>query len=479
MLVKIKKIVILNLTFGILLCLISCTVLDEESIDIDLYPEKLTELTISGSFNPAILSINTSTDYSISENSENIGLAPSSLSYPSSKRNNNTPALFLEPNFNTINLIPSSKSMNPLKTTPYLLNEDPEAHSFYNELTKTMVHATKVATSNACVIYVETNMWSGSENLSTSANFVANITNALDYFTNTVKNEATTYLGDYASPTDVDGNGKIVILALSIPPEKNTAGFFWNVDLFSKSITGAENSNEKELLYININKIKENNYHHVIAHEYAHLLGATTRFKNGIGFSFDLWIEEGIAEGLSPIFSQQEALLQANFESLADTEISNGMGFLRQTTNTWYTYTLAYTFLEYCKLQMAQVNLYKDLITHSIQSSIADYKAIDSMIKSYNPSSSADKLVNFEDALISYKIANYIKHPSNKYGYKNSSFHTNNLPSLIGPSSSSTQLETSGSVYFIQGSFYSEESINSFIPSTSGDNIKFFRLIPQ
>ncbi len=478
------KIIKFCLHITLMMSLVSCAFIPktETETDYTLYPEKLTEISIEGDFPKAIIAINTSTDYSGSESTGPNPLKTAKAITPLIQAN--TPPPILEPAITSPVIRASSQA--PLALTPQLSKSiDPITDTFWNEVTKTTINATKIATNDATVVYIETSAWTGADNLISSTNFLTKVNEAITYFQDTVSTNATTHLGEFSEITDVDENGKVVILLLTM--EAGLSGFFWNVDLYSNTISGAENSNEREMLYINIDKISNNDYHHVIAHEYTHLLGATNRFRLTSSFSnYDVWIEEGLAEGLTPYLSGDPEILIKNLSDLNNVEPStitprNGEGVIKQLASqaSWYTYAVSYSFFEYCRLQMNKnADFYKELIEHSTTGTVSDYKVIDTKIKNYNSSSDTNLITNFEDALISYKIANHVKHTSNKYGYKNNTFHETNLPATFGgPTVSNPSIEPAGSLYFIQGE-YSEESIDNFVPGESGDNIKFFRITP-
>ena len=107
----------------------ACAFTSETALDNNnnLYPEKLTEISIQGSFNKAIIAVNISTDYSNTNDTENFGNAPvSNLQNIHTLITPVDPAPFLEPNLPTIPLITTNKSPNkhtnqPLKSLNYLI----------------------------------------------------------------------------------------------------------------------------------------------------------------------------------------------------------------------------------------------------------------------------------------------------------------------------------------------------------------------
>ena len=146
-----------------------------------------------------------------------------------------------------------------------------------------------------------------------------------------------TVVHNFGEPTDIDGNGRILIVFTAAVNEltgegaqEYTAGFFYARDLFPRKDTpplaGCAASNEAELLYlmtpdpsgvINRNVWPKssvaNRTVRVLAHELQHLINASRRLRlvGGDEWSEELWLNEGLshiaeeltfyaASGLSP-----------------------------------------------------------------------------------------------------------------------------------------------------------------------------------
>ncbi len=462
-----------------------------KSDPISYYPDKISDLEIEGS-TKAIIAVNTDTTIAASAS---LGVSPLKTSTSLQKLTQSNTTLksnyeFKEPFLNQIPIYTSLKAPTNADMThkPSKLT-DPEITTFYDAYEENNVQAIQVTSNNSCIIYVE-KTWYDSQNLDSNTHFNTNISHILSYFHDTVIPQTENALGSSISTlTDVDRNGKVILFFMDFN-EASLAGYVWAINLFKKTIPLAEKSNEKEIIFINNNKIDitktdTESFKHVIAHEYAHLVGQSYRLQTkNYNFEFDSWIEEGIAEGLTPILSDDSDILKASFEGL--NYVKEGTGFLKSGSIDAIIYKLSYTFLEYCRIQMNKTaDFYQELISHSAQSGdstngisgISNHIVIDTIILENNPSNNETKLRNFEDAVISYKIANFVKHPSNKYGYKNHEL-SNSIPSLLGPSTTSPSLESSGAVYYISGNQYSETTIDNFIPGNSGETIKFLRISP-
>lgn len=124
------------------------------------------------------------------------------------------------------------------------------------------------------------------------------------YYTNYGKGVVEAYFGP---PTDIDGNGKLILFATPIV-EENVAAFVWSGDFF-ESDTTAENScaasNEAEIMYFNTDVIlaMEGGAYQAlatVAHEAKHVVSLYNRIaaslRAGSAQYHPSWIEEGTAE---------------------------------------------------------------------------------------------------------------------------------------------------------------------------------------
>ena len=100
--------------------------------------------------------------------------------------------------------------------------------------------------------------------------------------------------------------------------------------------------------------------YHTLAHELQHLINFSIRFQNyeetnnitAINQYYETWIEEGIAEGSTPFLTENQTNLDYYFNtSLNNSEINNGLGLIKWN-NKYQDYILAFTFFEYCRIQL-------------------------------------------------------------------------------------------------------------------------------
>lgn len=271
-----------------------------------------------------------------------------------------------------------------------------------------------------------------------------------------------------STPTDVDSNGKIILLYYDInhQAENNTLlGYFWPYDLFSNSNGNTNYSNEGEILYLNINQsILSMKSKETIAHELTHLVSLSERILNSNIFSqYDIWIEEGIATGATGFLIDMKITDYINYYAInnQDNDIRNGLGLIIDTSSNYsaWNYGLSFSFLEYCRLQYNQDgSFYGQLIKQFNHNDHSD-------IIAYLKTIQSDTFNTFEDIVIHYHAANLINAPSGKLGY-----NTYYQVSPLEPNQSSLQIGSGGALYYKQ-SIHQLSQIADL--NTYDENLKF------
>ena len=104
----------------------------------------------------------------------------------------------------------------------------------------------------------------------------------------------------YGGHSDVDGNGKIIILLMQINAEgKNgsTLAYFNPNDMY--------NGNYGEILYMDIDKVNDKTYNAIgtLIHEFQHLINYS-HYLNGERRAMDSWLNEALSESTSILFNK-------------------------------------------------------------------------------------------------------------------------------------------------------------------------------
>lgn len=150
----------------------------------------------------------------------------------------------------------------------------------------------------------------------------------------------------FGEPSDIDGNGKVVMFFTSAvndltPPGSNgvVVGFFYARDLFvSSGINGCPGSNEAEMFYLVVpdpeRAVQEPIFSlenvelltmGVVAHEYQHLINASRRIHvNDAETLEEIWLDEALSHIAEEVMFYEAAGLQPRQDLIFDDLIANG-----------------------------------------------------------------------------------------------------------------------------------------------------------
>lgn len=324
--------------------------------------------------------------------------------------------------------IDPSKSLMQLSMQPSGISEDNTSYTFY--VIKTIngqmqsIQATLRYSNTKCLIYTE----------NTGVDLSHINWESIGNFFNTVY----TTLSPIAQPSDIDNNGKVVLLFNTMPTTSGgiIAGYFLNSDLYDTLY-----SNRMEIVYLNIKLIEKSNYNELnvndtIAHESFHLFNYGSRVLKRNQEELSTWIEEGIAESMSHYVLNQVLTDRIN-ELKNDIQIRNGLS-LTQWVSQSINYALSYTFFQYCRIHSKSGwGIFKKIIEKNEN----DVSNIESVMKEENT-----EFGNFKTLLFSYKIANLLYEPTGLYGYQSETTEFTALP--LEPNQKISSLPATGSLYF-------------------------------
>jgi hypothetical protein len=221
-----------------------------------------------------------------------------------------------------------------------------------------------------------------------------------------------------------DGDGKLAILLLDIKDDFGVggnnafiAGYFWPGDLLDM-----ENSNKKDMIYIDINPGLEGGLtgiFNTIAHEVQHLMNFI--FSAGVrGREMDIWIDEGLSEAAAWVWNErhnQGRITDYNQDRLGT--IARGNNFFVWGNHTAGNpaailddYATVYLFFQWLRLQAGDTGIYSDIL----YSPFFDYRAVTTATNG-NPAMAGRGYDDWETLLRTWLAANYINAPSGPYGY--------------------------------------------------------------
>jgi len=230
-----------------------------------------------------------------------------------------------------------------------------------------------------------------------------------------------------------DNNGRLIILLLDIKDEYVkgvnegfVAGYFDAANFFSESsLPAGYKSNNCDMIYMDINptKVGSELFNNTLAHEMQHLMNFVTsvafRVTGNTINEMDIWLNEGLSAAAEWVYSGK-----AN-KSWVDWYNSDTTNLIRKGDNFYLWNNEEYkTTPDYILNDYATVNLFfswlrlqygKDVYGKIFNSDYTDYRAI-TLYTDYSTNAAS-----WAALMGNWHAANFINHPSNRYGYKNDS----------------------------------------------------------
>ena len=284
----------------------------------------------------------------------------------------------------------------------------------------------------------------------------------------------------FGAPTDVDGNGKIVILYYGMVSD-TTMGFFHSIDL------SPGQANDMEIFYMNIKwgsgagkpgfaDPLNAEMIRTLSHEFQHMINHGQRVIINKLAAMDSWMDEGLAESAEQLVSGVPGADRLNtFKNDAANKLKNGTRALCVWGNDDEAYGLSYTFFQYLKNQSkGRETMFKDIYANAK----GDYTAVEEVMKTQGEG----KFANFADLLRGYRMANLIN-GDGIYGYgpDRTLNAIDGKPYFDFSASSAIQapLSTAGIKLSPGGAVYvypSQSDLQAFAPNGQGANINFVRI---
>jgi len=295
-----------------------------------------------------------------------------------------------------------------------------------SELDISQVSATLIKDSSKLYFYFEDNWWN-QKNEKEKENINQVLVGLSSEFEKNIYPKLTSFLGSESIP-GIDNDRKITILFYST--KEVFKGYTRNVDGYEKNIN--PESNQREMIYININELDGPLIKEYLAHEFTHLIQFNQKEKK-IGKSEDVWLNEARAEYAITYLGYN------NFEK--NNYLKNRINdFLKKPSNpltewkgTIYDYGSINMFIHYLVDQYGD-----DVISDSLKySSKIGIESINETLKNKGIED------DFVDIFSNWIVATYINDCSKniKYCYKNENFKNirvipyNNFLPIVGESS--------------------------------------------
>ncbi len=229
---------------------------------------------------------------------------------------------------------------------------------------------------------------------------------------------------NFGVESDVDSNGKVIILLLDIVDGFSgsggfVAGYFDPVHMFAKS--SQPNSNEADIIFMDVDPLAvgSDGFYSTVAHEFQHLVNFANTFLDD-GREQDLWINEGLS------LSAEYLYLGAQVDSRIDYYNVDPLETIRYG-NTFFVwngyweseaspadqlanYSTAYLFFQWLRIHATNgSDIYKEIL----DSSSRDHEAVlGAVTNRFTPA-----LSTWDEVLSSWFAANFLNADSGVYGY--------------------------------------------------------------
>ena len=226
----------------------------------------------------------------------------------------------------------------------------------------------------------------------------------------------------FGSESDVDGNGRVILLLLDILDGFSgsggyVAGYFDPTHLFSTETFS--NSNESDMLFMDVYPATpaSDSFYGTAAHEMQHLVNFTNTYLVD-GTQQDIWINEGLSSGAEYLYAGEHVASRINYYNADPMEtIRYGNNFFvwngyweQVYGDVLADYSTVYLFFQWLRIHASNDSgVYKEIL----DSSYRDYRAVVSAASSRISST----LNSWETVLRSWLQANVLNASTGLRGY--------------------------------------------------------------
>ncbi|MDC7218730.1 MAG: InlB B-repeat-containing protein [Spirochaetales bacterium] len=244
-----------------------------------------------------------------------------------------------------------------------------------------------------------------------------------DEFENNIYSKITTNFGE---ESDVDNNGKIILLYLDIQDGFSGSGgyiggYFHALHCFDSSTY--EDSNGADMIFLDTypSTAGDSSSNETVAHEFQHLINFNVNYLEG-NSAQDLWINEGLSSAAEYIYSEEVSTSRVDYyntdpyaydsDNLA-TSIVYGNNFFRWN-NDLEDYATVSLFFQWLRIHDPNgIGIYKEILN----SSYSDYQAVTEATSSWTDTSYSD-FADWGDLLSTWMAANVRNDSTGYLGYE-------------------------------------------------------------
>lgn len=151
-------------------------------------------------------------------------------------------------------------------------------------------NAVLVKSGSGLYFYLEESFWNNKKD--SEKNAILSVLDGLDAeYVSNIKPKLNSAFGTESTP-GIDNDPKVTVLFY--PLKGSARGYVRNVDEYSKFTNPA--SNEREIVYLNIDYLQSNYLKEFFTHEYMHLITINQKELKQGGHSEDVWLSEALSE---------------------------------------------------------------------------------------------------------------------------------------------------------------------------------------
>ncbi len=205
---------------------------------------------------------------------------------------------------------------------------------------RTKIAAVLVKTANNLYFYIEKTWWDLQPQAKQNE-VLADLDNLSSEFNNKIYPTLTSVFGSEWKP-GVDSDNKITVLFEAMNSAES--GYFREADEYIK--LQLPDSNEKEMVYLSLDRIEDSRLKVFLAHEFTHLI--TFNQKNKIfGVEEDTWLNEARADYSSTILGYDDKYEGSNLQQRVKDFIENPSDSITEWQGVKYDYASASLFTHY------------------------------------------------------------------------------------------------------------------------------------
>lgn len=205
---------------------------------------------------------------------------------------------------------------------------------------RTQVTATLIKTTNKLYFFAEKSWWD-SQMPQKQIEILSYLDKLSVEFEGKIYPILTSVFGSELKP-GVDNDERITILFE--PMNDGEGGYFRTADEYVK--LQLPNSNEREMLYLSLDLIDDNNLKVVLAHEFTHLITFNQKDKN-FNIEEETWLNEARADYSSTILGYDDNYQGSNLQKRVKDFVENPTDSITEWTGSKYDYASVSMFIHY------------------------------------------------------------------------------------------------------------------------------------